>query len=168
MNSGLRKASWVLLTTVGVLTLFISLVSAFLAYFGHYPIGGLPVAEVAAGREGIQTALRGIRGTSAAFGAAFAVMFLSTVLGPYRRGETRAWWTILSATLALALIVLLRVPALGVALGQGGTPMAFTLGGAIVLGLLLDVGRLTSAGGTATGSSSGAASASPTGSATSR
>src|SRR5262245_39555238 len=43
MNSGLRKASWVLLTTIGVLTLFISLVSAFLAYFGHYPIGGLPV-----------------------------------------------------------------------------------------------------------------------------
>ena len=145
MDSGLRKASWVLLTITGVLVLFISLVSAFLAYFGHYPIGGLPVAEVAAGREGIQTALRGIRGTSAAFGAAFGVMFLSTVLGPYRRGETRAWWTILIATLAMALIVLGRVPALGVALGQGGTPMAFTLGGLIVLGLLLDVRRLTSA-----------------------
>jgi hypothetical protein len=151
MDSKLRKASFVLLTTIGVLTLFISLVSAFLAYFGNYPIGGLPVAEVAGGREGLLTALRGIRGTSAAFGAAFAVMFLGTVLGPYRRGETRAWWTILLATLALALIVLLRVPSLGVPLGQGGTPMAFTLGGLIVLGLLLDVRRLTSAGGAATG-----------------
>ena len=149
MDSKLRKASWVLLTITGVLVLFISLVSAFLAYFGHYPIGGLPVAEVAAGREGIQTALRGIRGTSAAFGAAFGVMFLSTVLGPYRRGETRAWWTILLATLAMALIVLLRVPSLGVRLGQGGTPMGYTLGGLILLGLLLDVGRLSHADGAA-------------------
>ena len=143
MGSKLRTASWVLLTIVGGLTLFVSLASAFLAYFGDYPIGGLPVAEVAAGREGILTALRGIRGTSAAFGAAFAVMFLRTVLGPYRGGDTRAWWTILFATLAMALIVLARIPALGVALGQGGTPMAFTLGGLIVLGLLLDVGRLS-------------------------
>jgi hypothetical protein len=143
MGSKLRTASWVLLTIVGGFTLFVSLVSAFLAYLGNYPIGGMPVAEVAGGREGILTALRGIRGTSAAFGAAFAVLFLGTVLGPYRSGDTRAWWTILLATLAIALIVLARIPTLGVALGQGGTPMAFTLGGLIVLGLLLDVGRLS-------------------------
>ena len=155
MDSRLRKASWVLLTTTGVLTFLISLVSAFLAYFGNYPIGGLPVAEVADGRDGLLTALRGIRGTSAAFGAAFAVMFLSTVLGPYRRGETRAWWTILLATLAMASIVLLRVPALGVALGQGGTPMAYTLGGLVLLGLLLDVGRLGHADGAPAGPATG-------------
>jgi hypothetical protein len=143
MGSRLRKASWVLLTIVGALTLFISLVSAFLAYVGEYPIGGMPVAEVAGGREGLLIALRGIRGTSAAFGAAFAVMLLGTVLGPYRRGETGAWWTILLATLAMALIVLARIPTMGVALGQGGTPAAYTLGGLIVLGLLLDVGRLS-------------------------
>jgi hypothetical protein len=98
---------------------------------------------VAAGREGLLTALRAIRGTSAAFGAAFAVLLLGTVLGPYRRGDTGAWWTILLATLAMALIVLARIPALGVALGQGGTPVAYTLGGLILLGLLLDVGRLS-------------------------
>jgi len=92
----------------------------------------------------VLTALRGIRGTSAAFGAAFAVMFLGTVLGPYRRGDVRAWWTILAATLAMALIVLARVPTLGVAVGQGGTQPAFTLGGLILLALLLDVGRLGS------------------------
>ena len=101
------------------------------------------MAEVAGGREGLLTALRGIRGTSAAFGAAFAVMLLGTVLGPYRSGDTRAWWTILLATLAMALIVLARIPTLGVALGQGGTSVAYTLGGLIVLGLLLDVGRLS-------------------------
>jgi hypothetical protein len=143
MGSKLRTASWVLLTIAGGLTLLFSLVSTYWAYWGNYPIGGMPVAEVAGGREGILTALRGIRGTSAAFGAAFAVLFLGTVLGPYRGGDTRAWWTILLATLALALIVLARIPTLGVALGQGGTPMAFTLGGLVVLGLLLDVGRLS-------------------------
>jgi len=143
MGPKLRKASWVLLTIVGGLTLLLSLVSTYWAYGGNYPIGGVPVAEVAAGREGILTALRGIRGTSAAFGAAFAVLFLGTVLGPYRRGDAGAWWTILLATLAMASIVLVRIPTLGVALGQGGTPMAFTLGGLILLGLLLDVGRLS-------------------------
>jgi hypothetical protein len=143
MAPKLRKASWVLLTIAGALTLFFSLVSTYWAYIGSYPIGGMPVAEVAGGREGLLTALRGIRGTSAAFGAAFAVLLLGTVLGPYRRGDTGAWWTILLATLAMALIVLARVPTLGVALGQGGTPMAFTLGGLILLALLLDVRRLS-------------------------
>jgi hypothetical protein len=143
MGSKVRTASWVLLAIVGGLTLFVSLVSAFLAYRGEYPIGGMPVAEVAGGREGLLTALRGIRGTSAAFGAAFAVLLLGTVLGPYRRGDTGAWWTILLATLAMALIVLARIPTLGVALGQGGTPAAYTLGGLILLALLLDVRRLS-------------------------
>ncbi len=143
MSSRLRTASWVLLTITGGLTLLFSLVSTYWAYIGNYPIGGMPVAQVAAGREDILVALRGIRGTSAAFGAAFALLFLGTVLGPYRSGDTRAWWTILLATLALSLIVLLRVPTLGVALGQGGTPMAFTLGGLVLVGLLLDVGRLS-------------------------
>ena len=143
MGPKLPKASWVLLTIVGVLTLLLSLVSAFLAYLGNYPIGGMPVAEVAGGRDELLVALRGIRGTSAAFGAAFAVMLLGTVLGPYRQGDRGAWWTILVATLALALIILLRVPTLGVALGQGGTPVAYTLGGLILLGLVLDAGRLS-------------------------
>jgi hypothetical protein len=46
----------------------------------NYPIGGMPVAEVAGGREG-------------------AVLLLGMVLGPYRRGDTGAWWTILLALL---------------------------------------------------------------------
>jgi hypothetical protein len=151
MSSKLGTASWVLLAIVGVLSLLISLVSAFLAYGGDYPIGGLAVAEVAGGREGLLVALRGIRGTSAAFGAAFAVLLLATVLGPYRRGDTQAWWAILLSTLAMALIVLARIPALGVPAGEGGTQAAFTLGGLLLLGLLLDVGRLRGAGGAAGG-----------------
>ena len=42
----------------------------------------------------------------------------------------------------MALIILARVPTLGVAPGQGGAPLAYTLGGLMLLGLLLDVGRL--------------------------
>ena len=142
MGHKLRTASWVLLTIVGALSLLLSFVSASLAYRGDYAIGGVPVAEVAAGREAILVALRGIRGTSAGFGAAYAVLFLSTVLGPYRRGETRAWWTIFLAMLAMVVIVLIRIPALGVRFGQGGTGLAVVLGGLTLLGLLLDVGRL--------------------------
>jgi hypothetical protein len=142
MGSKLRTASWVLLLIVGILSLVASMASAYLAYAGDYPIGGMPVAEVAAGRDGILTALRGIRGTAAAFGVGFAVFFLATVLGPYRRGEKRAWWTIFVAILALALVILARSPFLGIPLGQGGTGLAFSFGGLTLLGLLLDVGRL--------------------------
>ena len=144
MGSKLRTASWVLLTIVGTLTLLISFISANLGYRGDYPIGGVPVAEVAAGREAVLTALRGIRGTSAAYAAGFAALFLATVLGPYRRGEAGAWWAILAGMLALVVVVLARTPLLGTSLGQGGTGPVLVLGGLTLLGLLLDLGRLRS------------------------
>ncbi len=144
MGSKLRTASWVLLTIVGALTLVVSFISANLGYRGDYPIGGIPVADVAGGREGILTALRAIRGTSAAYGAGFAALFLATVLGPYRRGETGAWWAILVATLAIVVVTVARVPLLGIRLGEGGTGPALVLGGLILLALLLDLGRLRS------------------------
>jgi hypothetical protein len=142
MGSKLRTASWVLLLIVGILLVVGSIASAYLAYAGDFPIGGMPVAEVAAGRPAILTALRAIRGTSAAFGLGFAVFFLATVLGPYRRGEKRAWWTMLVAVLALALVILARIPALDIPFGQGGSGLAISFGGLTLLGLLLDVGRL--------------------------
>lgn len=142
MHSKLQTASWILLALVGALTIFVSFVSANLGYRGDYPIGGLPIAEVAAGREGLLTALRGIRGTSAAFGAAYGVLFLSTVLGPYRRGEARAWWTLFLALLVMVAIVLARMPLLGIAFGEGGTGLAITLGGITLFALLLGAGRL--------------------------
>lgn len=144
MSSKLRTASWVLLVIVGALTLLVSFISANLAYRGDYPIGGMPVAEVAAGREGIQNALRGIRGTSAAYGGGFAVLFLATVLGPYRRGDKGAWWALFLATVTIMVIALARVPLLGIPLGPGRVGPALVQGAVILLALLLDVGRLRS------------------------
>jgi hypothetical protein len=135
----MRKSSWILLTVVGALTLVISFVSAYLAYGRDYPIAGTSIAEVAGGREPVLLGLRGVRGTSAAYGAAFAVLFLSIVLGPYRRGEVWAWWALFGAYAALALIVALRLPLLGTMLGI--VPMLVQIGAAL-LGLLLDVKRV--------------------------
>jgi len=144
MGKNLRTASWVLLTVVGAITLLISLVSANLGYRGDYSIGETPVAEVAAGRPGILTALRGIRGTSAAYGAGFAVLFLATVLGPYRRGDKGAWWALLAAASVVVLVTAARVPLFGIPFGSGGSGPAATQGALIFLALLLDVGRLRS------------------------
>src|SRR5262249_30960031 len=108
------------------------------------PVGGVPVAEVAPGRPGLTAALRAIRGTSAAYAAGFAVFFLGTVLGPYRRGEKSAWWTICLATAVVVAIILLRVPLLGPEMGQRGWGAGVTLGGLVLLGLLLGLDRLQS------------------------
>jgi hypothetical protein len=140
----LKTASWVLLTVVGGITLLASFVSANLAYRGDYPIGGTPVAEVAAGRPEILTALRGIRGTSAAYAAGYALLFLATVIGPYRRGEKSAWWALLVATSVVVLLTAARVPLLGLPFGSGGTGAAAVQGALVLLALLLDVGRLRS------------------------
>jgi hypothetical protein len=141
MGTKLRTVSWILLTVVGALTLLVSFASANLAYRGDYPIGGTPVADVAAGRPEILTALRGIRGTSAAYGAGFAVLFLATVLGPYRRGEKSAWWALLAAAAIIALVSVARLW-IGIPFGSGGTGPAVIQCGLILLGLLLDVGRV--------------------------
>jgi hypothetical protein len=143
MASRLRTASWIILTLMGAFVLLISFASAYLAYVGDYPIGGVPVADVAAGREGLLTALRGVRGTSAAYAAGFAVLYLSIVLAPYRRGEVWSWWALLVAALTVGLLVLARVPLLGIPMGAGGSGPGFTLTAVIVFGLLLDVGRVT-------------------------
>jgi len=136
----MRKVSWILLALVGVATLAISLISANLAYSGRdYPIGGVPVAEVAGSRPGLEAALRGVRGTSAAYAAAFATLYLFVVAVPYRRGERWAWWAILLALVALVGVTAVRVPALGI---RGGVAAPLLQGALVLVALLLDVGRL--------------------------
>jgi hypothetical protein len=137
-----RKASFVVLAFLGVAMLLISFASANLAYNGDYPIGAPPVmvGDVAQGRPGLEAALRGIRGTSAAFAAAFAVLWLAVVFGPYKRGEVWAWWALAASVVALAVIVLLRIPTLDTRMGM---PTALVILGISALGLLLDVRRLS-------------------------
>lgn len=137
----MKKASWIVLTVLGVAVILLSVASAVNAYTPSedYAIGGQRVSRVAEGDAGILAALRGIRGTSAAYGAAFGVLFLIIAGGPYRRGETWAWWALLAAGALHFAMVILRVPLIGTTLGV--TP-AIIQGGLLVLGLALDAGRL--------------------------
>jgi hypothetical protein len=137
----MKKASWILLTVLGVLVTLVSLISAVHAYrtSDDYGIGHARVSRVAAGDPAVATALRGIRGTSAAFAAGYGVLFLAIVLGPYRRGETWAWIALLAAGLTQFVIVLLRIPLLGTDLGTSAAVSQTVL---LAVGLLLDVGRL--------------------------
>jgi hypothetical protein len=137
----MKKASWIILTVGGVAITLLSLVSAVHAYrtSDNYGIGDSRVSKVAGGDAGLATALRGIRGTSAAYGAAYGVLVLAIVLGPYRHGDAWAWKALLVAGLTQFVLVLLRIPILGTELGVSP---AMTQTGILVVGLLLDVGRL--------------------------
>ena len=141
----MKKASWILLTVLGVAITAISLVSAFHAYStgDDYGIGLSRVSKVARGDVDVATALRGIRGTSAAFGAGYGVLFLAIVLGPYRRGDVWAWKALLMAGLTQFVLVVLRVPILGTQLGLSAAVIPIVI---LVTGLLLDVGRLKTTG----------------------
>jgi hypothetical protein len=141
----LRTASWILVTFFTAVVALISGVSAWLAYSGaDYPIAGEPVAEVAAGREGIEVGLRAIRGTSAAYALGFSILMIGIAVGPYRQGTRWSWWTLLVANLGLWAAVALRLPALGTSAGVGAATTQVVL---IVVALLLDAGRLRSAEG---------------------
>lgn len=138
----LRTASWVLLALLGAFVLLVSFVSTYRAYGGNYAIGGTAVGAVASGRQEVLLALRGIRGTSAAYAAAYAALFLSVVLGPYRRGETWAWWALLGSLLLQCVLVVLRVPLVGAHLGVSPALNQCGIG---AVALLIDVSRLRSA-----------------------
>jgi hypothetical protein len=142
MSSKLRTVSWVVLAVIGVLTLLVAFLSAQLAYWGEYSVGGVAIKEIAAGNDSVLNGLRGVRGTSAAWGAAWAVLFLAVVLGPYRRGDVTSWWGILASALVLGVVVALRVLVLGTQVGTGTALVLLVL---IILGLLIDVKRLSQA-----------------------
>jgi len=139
----MKKASWIVLTVAGTAFIVISLVSAIHAYNkgDDYGIGGVRVSKVAAGREAVATALRGIRGTSAAFATAYGVLFLAIVLTPYRRGDVWAWWALFAGSSTVLVIALLRIPFLDTTLGVSAGATQFTL---TMVGLLLDVRRVKS------------------------
>jgi hypothetical protein len=135
----MKTASFVVLLLVGVATLALSLLSTVTAYTREFNVGPISVGKIEALAPGAGPALRGARGTAAAFAAAYGVLWIVVVLGPYRRGETWAWWALLGATLVLAVVILLRVPLAGARAGVGTALASLVL---VLLGLALDLGRL--------------------------
>jgi hypothetical protein len=140
MEVRMRKVSWILLALVGVGVFLISLTSANLAYRGDYPVGGVSIGEIASGRDAVLEGLRGSRGTAAAWAAAWAVLFLTVVFGPYRRGDVTTWWGLLASVLVLGAVVGARVLFLR---SQAGTGAALVILVVVLVGLLVDVKRLT-------------------------
>ena len=142
----MKTASWVLLAIVGALMLLGSFASLYTAYASGAPPDALTPSitldEAAAGRPEVATAMRARRGTAAAFAAAYAVLFLAIVLGPYRRGDAWSWWTLLAAALTLGLLIMARVPTLGTRAGAGTGLVQLVV---VVVALLLDVRRLQAA-----------------------
>ena len=138
----LRTVSWVLLALVGALVLLGALASANLAYRGEYPIAGVSITDIASGREVVLLGLRGTRGTAAAWGAAWAALFLAVVLGPYRRGDVATWWGILASVVVLGAVAGARVLLIPF---QAGTGEPLVLLVVVLIALLLDVKRLTAA-----------------------
>jgi len=146
----MKTASWVLLSLAGALTLFGSLASLGVAYGSDSDqIGPASLTELSAGRLEMATAVRARRATAAAYGAGFATLFLVIALGPYRRGDVWAWWALLAGMLVVSVLIMLRVPFLGIRLA---TPSAVTGAGTalsalvqlvvVALGLALGSGRL--------------------------
>ena len=137
----MKKASWIFLTVAGAAFILVSLVSAAHAYntADDYGIGGMRLSRIADGREAVASGLRGVRGTSAAFAAAYGVVYLAIVLVPYRRGEVWAWWALFAGSLTVLAITLLRIPSLDTTRGVSGAASQF---GLTMAGLLLDVRRL--------------------------
>jgi hypothetical protein len=140
----MKTASWVLLALVGALTLTAGLGSATLAYRGaedKIMYGSVQMSDLAAGREDVAVALRGRRGTAASYAIGYATLFLFVVLGPYRRGEVWSWWALLVSSLALVLLMTLRVPLLGTRASADVAAIQFAV---VIVALMLDVRRLKS------------------------
>ena len=135
----MKKASWVVLCVLGLLILVFSLLSAMNAYWRDWGIGPTTLTKIELVAPGAEVALRGSRATAAAFGVGFAVLFLTIVLGPYRRGEVWAWWALLGSMLSFAAVALLRVPLLGTTLGTAPAVVPLIV---VLVALLLDLGRL--------------------------
>jgi hypothetical protein len=138
----MKTASWVLVALAAGLTLLLSLVSLGVAYGGardEFGVGGPTLSDVASWKPEVATAIRARRATASAYATGWSLLLLIVTLVPYRRGEKWAWWAILAASVVPAALSLLRVPLLGTSLGAAP---ALVQTGVVVLGLLLDVGRL--------------------------
>lgn len=124
--------SWVLFALLGAGTLAASLGSVMAAYVDPSPdliAGKYTPAEVANGDEEVAAALSARRGTAAAFAFSYAILLLSVAIGPYRKrvGVRGAFVALVVASVANAVVILLRVPLLGVSFGLGTATIPLVL-----------------------------------------
>ncbi len=124
--------SWVIFALLGAATLVVSLLSVTAAYLdpsGDLVAGKYTPAEVANGDEEVAAALSARRGTAAAFAVSYAILLLSVALGPYRKrqGVRGAFLALVVASVANAVVILLRVPLLGVSFGLGAATIPLVL-----------------------------------------
>lgn len=124
--------SWVIFALIGAATLALSLGSVMAAYVdpsGDLIAGKYTPAEVANGDEEVAAALSARRGTAAAFAVSYSILLLAVALGPYRKrqGVRCAFLALVIAAIANALVILLRVPLLGVGFGLGAANIPLLL-----------------------------------------
>src|ERR1044072_1314869 len=109
-------ASWIILLVVVVAVALLSLQSLRIAYTGNQDslITGFTLDQLRehGGEEAVK-AFKGRRATAATWALAYALLALTVVLGPYRRGERWAWWALLVSLGVSQLLSILRVPMLG-------------------------------------------------------
>jgi hypothetical protein len=136
----MRKASWILLTVVGLLGVAGSLLSVSTAYFraDREAITHRSLPRLGLEPE-VRTAILARRGTAAAYALAFFTLFLTIVLVPYRRGDVWAWYALLAGLVVLTIVAALRHPTLGTTEGIGTPALLLAVGG---VALLVDVKRL--------------------------
>lgn len=138
----MKKASWIVLVMAVAPLVLGSASSMAISYWASpsadliTPSAALDSLEI--DRE-VATALRGRRGTAAALGLAWATLLLWVVLGPYRKGQTWAWWAILTSVAVFAAGGALRLPSLGTSQGVSSGVILLVI---VVAGLLLDVRRV--------------------------
>jgi hypothetical protein len=139
----MRTVSWILLTVVALMVALGGAASMMIAYFAPASndliVGSTNLDDLGVSDE-VATALRGRRGTAAAYALGFASFMFWVVLGPYRKGSVWAWWALFCSAAVLAVPLVLRIPALGYRQGAM-VGVAFLI--VVVLGLLLDVRRLS-------------------------
>lgn len=149
-----HTVSWVLFAFLGAATLVVSSLSVVAAYVdpsGDLVAGKYTPAEVANGDPEVAAALSARRGTAAAFAVSYAILLLSVALGPYRKreGVRCAFLALVVAAAANAVVILLRVPLLGVGFGLGAATIPLLLV-AVAAGFGLLAGNLSSRAGAAT------------------
>ncbi|MFP5264341.1 MAG: hypothetical protein ACLGJB_20850 [Blastocatellia bacterium] len=142
-------ASWVILLIVMGAVTILSLQSLRVAYNGSREslTAGFTTEQIRQygdqireqGGEDAIKAFKGRRATAATWALGYALLALTVVLVPYRRGERWAWWALLGSLVLSQLLSLARAAMLGTTLGLGapGLILAFAL-----LGLLAGVPRM--------------------------